>query len=89
MFLYEIVHAGNPYGLLIKVQNQEIGSILIEVNKCDHAQMVKGQGSGYLDISQLLLLLPVPDRQDVVVGIVHSAEEGAAVLREKQGVRSS
>lgn len=42
------------------------------------------KGSGYLDISQLLLLLPVPNRQDVIVGIVHSAEECAAVLTGKQ-----
>lgn len=58
---------------------------MIQLHECDQGQMVKAQGSGYLDISQLLLLLPVPDRQDVIVGIVHSAEEGAAVLREKQG----
>jgi len=48
-----------------------------------------GQGSGYLDVSQLLLLLPVPDRQEVVVGIVHSAEEGAAVLRGEQIIKKT
>lgn len=53
----------------------------------DQDQMIRG--SRYLYVSQLLLLLPVPDRQDVIVGIVHSAEEGAAVLTEQWGVRSS
>lgn len=53
----------------------------------DQGQMIRG--SRYLYVSQLLLLLPVPDRQDVIVGIVHSAEEGAAVLTEQWGVRSS
>lgn len=38
------------------------------------------RGSGYLHISQLFLLLPVPHRQDVIVGIVHGAEEAASVL---------
>ena len=41
------------------------------------------RGSRYLYISQLLLLLPVPDRQDVIVSVVHCAEEGAAVLTEQ------
>lgn len=39
--------------------------------------------SNHLDLSQLLLLLPVPNRQDVVVGVVHGAEERAAVLTGK------
>lgn len=47
----------------------------------DRGQMIRG--SRYLYVSQLLLLLPVPDRQDVIVGIVHSAEEGAAILTEQ------
>ncbi|KAF3847355.1 hypothetical protein F7725_020383, partial [Dissostichus mawsoni] len=46
--------------------------------------MVQKLMSGYLNISQLLLLLPVPHTQDVVVGVVRSAEEGAAVLRENK-----
>lgn len=53
----------------------------------DRDQVVTG--SGYLDLSHLLLLLPVPDRQDVIIGIIHSAEEGAAVLIEKQRVGPS
>lgn len=36
--------------------------------------------SGYLDLSQLLLLLPVPNRQDVIVGIIHSTQERATIL---------
>lgn len=47
------------------------------------------EGGGYLDVSQLLLLLPVPHSQDVIVGIVHGAEEGAAVLRGEKRTRSS
>lgn len=57
--------------------------MMIQLCKYSQGKEVKCQGLGYLDISQLFLLLPVPDRQDVIVGIVHSAEEGAAVLREK------
>lgn len=51
----------------------------------DHSQNVKA--SEHLDISQLLLLLPVPNRQDVIVGVVHSTEVCAAILRGKKQVR--
>lgn len=53
--------------------------------ECIQGELVRTRGLRHLDISQLFLLLPVPDWQDVIVGIVHSAEEGAAVLRETQG----
>lgn len=43
--------------------------------------MVSFNKTVYLDVSDLLLLLPVPDRQHVVIGVVHSAEEGATVLK--------
>lgn len=53
--------------------------------KYDHSQNVKA--SEHLDISQLLLLLPVPNRQDVIVSVVHSAEVRAAILRGQTQVR--
>ena len=43
--------------------------------------MLLHEGDQYLDLSQLLLLLPVPDGQDVIVGIVHSTEEGTTILK--------
>lgn len=51
----------------------------------DYSQNIKALE--YLDISQLLLLLPVPNRQDVIVSVVHSAEVRAAILRGKTHVR--
>lgn len=45
---------------------------------------LEGGTRGYLDLSQLLLLLPVPDGQDVIVGIVHGAQEGATILRGRE-----
>lgn len=51
----------------------------------NHSKNVKA--SEYLDISQLLLLLPVPNRQDVIVSVVHSAEVRTAILRAKTYVR--
>lgn len=48
---------------------------------------LEGGTRGYLDLSQLLLLLPVPNRQDVIVGVIHSAQEGATVLRGREPVR--
>lgn len=56
-----------------------------ELYKYDYSQNVKA--SEYLDISQLLLLLPVPNRQDVIVSVIHSAEVRAAILRGKTQVR--
>lgn len=43
--------------------------------------------SGYLDLSQLLLLLPVPNGQDVIVGVVHSTQERAAILTGREPVQ--
>lgn len=56
-------------------RHEEEGSALCSAN----ANPERGTG-GYLDLSQLLLLLPVPNRQDVIVGIIHSTQEGAAIL---------
>lgn len=42
--------------------------------------------SGYLDFGQLFLLLPVPNRQDVIVGIIHSTQECATILTGQEPV---
>lgn len=60
----------------------------IRIQLCTWVRANRRRG-GYLDVSQLLLLLPVPHSQDVIVGIVHGAEEGAAVLRGEKRTRSS
>lgn len=54
---------------------------------CSANTHLEGGTRGYLDLSQLLLLLPVPNRQDVIVGIIHSAQERAAVLKGREAVR--
>lgn len=38
----------------------------------------------YLHICKLLLFLPVPHRQDVVVGIVHRTQMGSTILRNRR-----
>lgn len=45
-----------------------------------HEQCCIPKASNHLDLSQLLLLLPVPNRQDVIVGVIHGAQERTAVL---------
>ena len=49
--------------------------------------ILEGGTRGYLDLSQLLVLLPVPHRQDVIVGIIHSTQEGATILEGHEPVR--
>lgn len=43
----------------------------------------------HLHFRQVLLLLPVPHGQDVIVGIIHGAEEGPAVLKAAAKTSSS
>lgn len=65
------------------------GKRLVSLRIVEQTQIRTKDLFGYLDLSQLLLLLPVPNGQDVIVGIVHSTQEGAAVLTGREPVRSN
>lgn len=49
-----------------------------------------GKARSHLHISKLLLLLPVPHRQNVVIGVVHNTQEASPVLqKERKGGQMS